>query len=87
MPWKPAGDRANVVIDTIKQAEDSADWIVRLYESHGARAHVQLSSPLPVQSVHRTNLLEEEEAPLVWQDGSVSFDIQPFKIITLKLKL
>jgi alpha-mannosidase len=81
-----AVNQANVVIDTVKQAEDSQDWIVRLYESHGARCKVRLSTPLPVKSVARCNLLEEEEAGLPWKDGGVSLDVLPFKIITLKLK-
>jgi alpha-mannosidase len=79
-------DQANVVIDTVKQAEDSQDWIVRLYESHGARCKVRLSSPLPVSSAARCNLLEEEEGVLSWQDGGVALDVLPFKIITIKLK-
>ncbi len=79
-------DQPNVVIDTVKQAEDSADWIVRLYESHGARCRVRLSSPLPVRSVVRCNLLEDEGDVLPWQDGGVTMDVLPFKIITLKLK-
>ena len=79
-------DRPNVVIDTVKQAEDSADWIVRLYESHGARCRVRLTSPFPIRSAVRCNLLEDEEAVLPWQDGGVTLDVLPFKILTLKLK-
>ena len=91
-PGQPASqsffqvDQPNVVIDAVKKAEDSADWIVRLYESHGARCRLRLTSPLPFQSAARCNLLEEEETALPWQNGSLALDVLPFKIITLKLK-
>ena len=80
-------DQPNVVIDTLKQAEDSRDMIVRLYESHGGRCKVRLSSPLPVQGASLCNLLEEEETGLTWQNGGVTLAILPFKIITVKLKI
>ncbi|MFC4456341.1 alpha-mannosidase [Deinococcus sonorensis] len=35
-----------VVLTALKQAEDSEDWIVRLYEPHGRTAHVQVSVPM-----------------------------------------
>jgi len=78
-------DRPNVIIETVKKAEDSGALIVRLYEAHGARGPVRLSSPLPVQSVRRCNLLEEEDQPLRWENGGVQFDVTPFQIVTLKL--
>ena len=39
-----SAEPANVVIDTIKPAEDGKGWIVRLYESHGASASAKLMS-------------------------------------------
>jgi alpha-mannosidase len=76
---------AGVVLDTVKKAEDSDDLIVRLYEANGTRARVRLRSPLPVRSVARCNLLEEEQGRLHWRDGGVDFDLGPFRIVTLKL--
>ena len=48
---------------------------------------VRLSSPLPVQAAALCNLLEEEERHLVWQDGGVTLNVLPFKVITVKLKV
>ena len=76
-----------VVIDTVKQAEDSKSIIVRLYESHGTRGQVKLTSGLPVQRVTRCNFLEEDEAKLMWHNGGVTFAVRPFQIVTLKLAL
>ena len=75
----------NVVIDTVKKAEDSDALIVRLYEAHGKRGKVRLSSALPVNSAALCNLLEEDDTPLAWSDGGVDVEVTPFKIVTLKL--
>ena len=90
----PVGERSffsvnspAVVIDTVKQAEDSRAIIVRLYEAHGARGRVRLTSALPVRQATRCNFLEDEDRPLSWQNGGVSFAIRPFQIVTLKLVL
>ncbi|KAI7865191.1 galactose mutarotase-like domain-containing protein [Spinellus fusiger] len=50
----------NVVLDTIKKAEDSDDIILRLYEAYGGHAKAQLVSSLPIQSLHICNLLEDK---------------------------
>ena len=76
-----------VVIDTVKQAEDSRCVIVRLYEAHGARSRVRLTSTLPVTKAMRCNLLETDEAPVVWRNGSAALELRPFQIVTLKLAL
>ncbi len=75
----------NVVIEAVKKAEDSNALIVRLYESHGKRGAVRLSSPLPFTRAAQCNLLEEDDAPLAWVDGGVDVAVAPFKIVTLKL--
>ena len=77
----------SVVIDTVKQAEDSHAIIVRLYEAHGTHGAARLSSALPVQSATRCNLLEEEDSPLDWAEGGVTLKFTPFQIITVKLVL
>lgn len=79
-------DAPAVVIDWVKQAEDSAALIVRLYEAHGTHARARLTSPLPVRSAAVCNLLEEEEAPIAW-DGGAILDLRPFEIVTLKLEV
>ncbi|KAG0163421.1 Glycoside hydrolase, 38 vacuolar alpha mannosidase [Apophysomyces sp. BC1015] len=50
----------NVVLDTVKKAEDSSDVIVRLYEAYGGRANARLVSSLPIKSIYRCNILEDE---------------------------
>jgi alpha-mannosidase len=84
-------DNPAVIIDTVKKAEDSDEIVVRLYEAHGSRGAVRLSSCLPVISAVRCNLLEEplpegQEVPVAWEHGELRFHVRPFQIVTLKLK-
>jgi alpha-mannosidase len=78
-------NRPNVVIDTVKKAEDSDAIIVRLYEAHGCRGRFRLSSSLPVTSAALCNLLEEHDQPVRWTGDGAELDIAPFQVVTLKL--
>ncbi|KAI9490397.1 galactose mutarotase-like domain-containing protein [Zychaea mexicana] len=50
----------NVVMDVLKRAEDSNDIIIRLYEAYGGHARARLMCSLPMKSVSRCNILEDE---------------------------
>jgi alpha-mannosidase len=81
-------DQPAVVIDTVKKAEDSRELILRLYESFGGRWPVRLKSSLPVISAVRCNLLEEEVSErLEWPEDGLEMDLQPFELLTIKLRL
>ena len=77
----------NIVIETIKKAEDEKALIIRLYESHGIRTKTGLSFGLPITSAQIVNLLEEQPVPLKIQDNIVALSFNPFEILTLKLKI
>ena len=77
----------NVVIDTVKKAEDDDALIVRLYEAHACRGRRTLRLGLPVARVIETDLMEREERELQLRNGKVSLDFRPFQIRTLKLVL
>ncbi len=80
-------DQPAVILDGVKKAEDSDALILRLYEARGTRGRVRLSSPLPVRAAALVNLLEDELAPLAWQEGGVALDFKPFEIISLRLSI
>ncbi len=77
---------ANVIVETVKRAEDGNGMIVRLYESQRKRGPVRLQFAFPVVKAWTTNLLEENETPLEVQQDTVSFDIKPFQIMTLRVE-
>jgi alpha-mannosidase len=80
-------DRPNVVIETVKQAEDGNGLVVRLYESQRQRGPVALRTGFSLAGAWRTNLLEENETELPHNGSSVGFSIKPYQIVTLRLLL
>ncbi|TPX58087.1 hypothetical protein PhCBS80983_g03399 [Powellomyces hirtus] len=80
-------DQKNIVLDTIKVAEDASgkDIIVRMYESSGGRGVVKLTTTLPVRSCHYCNILEDVKASVPKDDaGALVIPFTPFKLISLK---
>ena len=78
----------NLLIYTVKKAEQDDALIVRIYESEGKpRTLAQLRLSLPVKSCLVCNLLEEEERHLPVKDQTVEFTVKAHEIITLKLKI
>ena len=78
-------DAPNVVIETVKRAEDGNGVIVRLYETQRRRGSITLTTGFPLQAAARTNLLEEEKYTLAVDGNTVRYDIRPFEIVTLRL--
>ena len=73
------------VIETIKRAEDGNGLIVRLYETRRWRGKVTLLSGVPLASASICNLLEEDERAVDVVNDSLTLDITPYQIITLRL--
>ncbi len=76
----------NIIIETIKKAEDGDGIILRLYDSLGQRGAAELITTFHVNSAWQTNLLEENQNLLAVTDGKVQFNYRPFQIITLRLQ-
>ena len=76
---------ANVVIETVKPAEDGRGWIVRLYESQRCRGRVALHTGFDLSGAAVCDLLENDQQPLPVAGRSVAFDLAPFQIVTLRL--
>lgn len=78
-------DDSNLVLDTIKKAEDSDDLILRLYECHGSRGKATLTLNFPFKSVNLSNILEDNGDLLHHSKSVVEIPYTPFQIITLKI--
>ena len=79
-------DQKNVILETIKQAEDGNGNILRLYECENARTRTALTLPEGVTKAYVTNLLEEIQGELPIHDGRVLFTIKPYEILTILLR-
>ncbi|KAI8098364.1 galactose mutarotase-like domain-containing protein [Gilbertella persicaria] len=66
MPHFRIENAPNVVLDTIKKAEDSNDIIIRLYEAYGGHARARLMSSTVVKKAIKCNILEDplEDIPI-----------------------
>ena len=76
----------NVVLETIKQAEDGDGWIVRLYECDNARTETFLRWNRPAVSVEECNCIEEKKADASFENGGISFTILPYEIKTFRIR-
>ena len=80
-------DAANVVLETVKQAEDGDGWIVRLYETDNALTETCLHWSRPIASVEACNCIEEPgEAVATCCEGCVPFTIRPYEIKTFRIR-
>ncbi len=78
-------DAPNIVVETIKRAEDGHGFIVRLYETRRRRGEITLTTGFPLAEVYRANLLEEAQAQLTPQNNQVTLFVKPHEIVTLRL--
>lgn len=73
----------NVIVDTVKAAENGSGIIVRMYEAYGRRTDVDLKIGIDVKTVYVTDLLENKEREINANENSISFEMKPFEIVTL----
>ncbi|BCL78277.1 alpha-mannosidase [Ktedonobacteria bacterium brp13] len=78
-------DKPNIVIETVKVAEDGNGIIVRLYESQRSRGKVTLTVGFEVAEAYRSNILEHDRTALTVNGHDVTFSVHPFEIVTLRI--
>ena len=79
-------DQRNVILETVKEAENGSGTVLRLYEFENARTKTVLHVPAGVTRAYSTNLLEEIEEELPVENGQVAFTIKPYEIKTILLQ-
>jgi alpha-mannosidase len=79
-------NKDNVIIETIKEAEDTKDTVIRLYEAKNIRAKAELSIGFAAKSCYICDMQENEleEIPIV--DGKIAYNFRGYEILTLKFK-
>ncbi len=80
-------DAKNVIIDTVKAAEDgSGDIIIRMYESVNTATDVTLSLNIPAASIAVCDMLENVKEVLTFANGAVALKFRGFEIKTLRVQ-
>ena len=80
-------DVPNVVIETVKKAEDSDRTVIRMYECWNRRSTAVLTFDGTILSAAETNLLEEEAQPLSAEGNRLQIGIRPYEIKTIMVDL
>ena len=75
-----------VIIETVKRSETDDGIVIRMYEAYKERKTVKLSLP-KVKKAVLCDLNETKTKELQVKDDTVTFDIKPFEIVTLKVIL
>lgn len=78
-------DKTNIILGTIKKAEDSNGIILRLVEYLGKEEDVKIYFKIPIKEVFETNLLEEIDKPIPISNSIIELKIKPFEIKTIKV--
>ncbi|MGC2412066.1 MAG: glycoside hydrolase family 38 C-terminal domain-containing protein, partial [Stellaceae bacterium] len=81
-----APEAANVVVGTLKEAEDGHGLIVRLYEAAGATTRTVLHCGFALAAAEATDLIEENPVPIEIAGRDLPLDLRPFEIVTLRLQ-
>lgn len=77
----------NVIIETVKKAEDGEDLILRFYEAFGQRCNAAITLGIPFRRVQVCDLMENpiDDVPLTVHDQTVTVPVKNFEIITLRI--
>ncbi len=79
---------SNLIVSTVKRAEDGNGLVVRFYEAEGRYSKLALKTLMPIREARLTDMLEYDQKTLPLQnDGSLEISVKPWEIVTLKLWL
>ncbi|MBI4428527.1 MAG: alpha-mannosidase [Ignavibacteriales bacterium] len=76
---------SNLVLTTLKKAEDGNAWIVQWYDSKGEDSEAKLTLPVPPKSVVLSNFMEEEVAPVNVRKNVVTAPTKKNSVVTLRV--
>ncbi len=76
----------NVVLETVKEAEDGNGTVLRMYECENARTKCTLTVNADVSKAYSVNLIEEIEEELPVVDGKITFTIKPYEIKSILVR-
>lgn len=75
----------NIIIETVKKAEDTDDIIVRLYEANNSQCRACLEMGFDFEKVYLCDLLENDICQIESDRKCIEIDMKGFEIVTLKI--
>jgi alpha-mannosidase len=80
-------DSPNIIIESVKWAQEGQAFIVRMYEAGKTGCHAAVKVNAPVKAVYQTNLMEEQPQEIPLMDNYFCVRFRPFEIKTLAFML
>ena len=82
-----SADKSNIIIETVKKAEDSDALIIRMFETWNKATPCNITLGVDAKEVYECNLMEENDVPLTLDGKMLKLGFRPFEIKTLKVIL
>ena len=78
-----SADQDNIIIETVKKAEDSGALVIRMYECWNRKTTANLIFGGKIKRMWECDLMEENDVPL----GGTALTFKPFEIKTIKVEM
>ena len=75
----------NVIIETVKKAEDGNGTVIRMYESENALTKTKLTVNTNFSKAYICNLLEETECEAAVDGKEIEVALKPYEVVTVKV--
>ena len=77
---------SNVVVSCVKLAEESDDYIIRIYDASGEGGKAEILFSFRIKEAYETDLMEKKLALLKIQGNKLKLSLRPFDIRTVQIK-
>lgn len=74
----------NVIVEVLKRAYDSDDFVLRLYEIHGEGCQASIRLPCEINSAFEADLMEREIGEIEFEGKLLKVQMSPYEIKTIK---
>ena len=78
-------DASNVIMETVKNAEDGEGTVIRMYESENSYTKTKLTVDAEFKKAFICNLLEETESEAFVNGNEIEVVLKPYEVVTVKL--
>lgn len=78
-------DASNVIMETVKNAEDGEGTVIRMYESENSYTKIKLTVNAEFKKAFICNLLEETESEAFVNGNEIEVVLKPYEVVTVKL--
>ena len=76
----------NVVVSSVKMAEDSGGFNIRVYDATGEGAEAELTLRGKIENAYESDMLERIVKPMHVRENTIKVRLSPFEIKTIRIK-